>query len=87
MLAPPAASGLATLLAEALAVGAAWTCWRRSRSMRGLRLRRPVSLGEVASCAREGAPLGALDAAETGDMAGAITGGRRAGWRGAAAPV
>ena len=83
MLAPPAASGLATLLAEALAVGAAWTCWRRSRSMRGLRLRRPVSLGEVASCAREGAPLGALDAAETG----AITGGRRAGLRGAAAPV
>jgi MATE family multidrug resistance protein len=37
--------------------------------MRRLRLRRAVSLREVGSCAREGAPLGALNVAETGAMA------------------
>ncbi len=67
-----AGAGLATLLAESLAVGAAWTYWSRARSMRRLRLRRPVCRREVVSCFLEGAPLGALNLAETGAMA-AIT--------------
>lgn len=64
-----AGAGLATLLAESLAVLAAWAYWGRSRTMRRLRLRRRVSGREIAACAREGAPLGALNVAETGAMA------------------
>ncbi|WP_281281950.1 MATE family efflux transporter [Rubellimicrobium roseum] len=62
-------AGLATLLAETLAAAVAWAYWRRARAMRRLRLRRPVLATEVASCAREGAPLGLLNMAETGAMA------------------
>jgi MATE family multidrug resistance protein len=62
-------AGLATLLAESLAALGAWAYWRRARSMRRLRLRRRMAWSEVASCAREGAPLGALNVAETGAMA------------------
>lgn len=64
-----AGASLATLLAELVAAGAAWAYWSRARAMRRLRLRRRVALREVASCLREGAPLGALNVAETGAMA------------------
>lgn len=64
-----AGAGLASLLSEALALGAAWAYWSRARSMRRLRLRRPLLVREIGSCAREGAPLGALNVAETGAMA------------------
>jgi len=62
-------AGLATFLAETLAFTAAWATWTRSRAMRRMRLRRRVSAAEVAACAREGAPLGVLNMAETGAMA------------------
>ena len=64
-----AGAGLATLLGEALALAAAWAYWSHARSMRRLRLRRAVAAREIASCAWEGAPLGALNVAETGAMA------------------
>lgn len=67
-----AGAGPATLLGEGLALGAAWAYWSRARTMRRLRLRRPVAAREIVSCAWEGAPLGALNVAETGAMA-AIT--------------
>lgn len=62
-------AGLATLLAECLALGVAWAVWSRSRTLRRLRLRRRLAAAEIASCAREGAPLGVLNVAETGAMA------------------
>jgi multidrug resistance protein, MATE family len=62
-------AGIASLAAEALALLAAWTWWRRARSMRRLRLRRSLSGAEIASVAREGAPLGLMYVAETGAMA------------------
>lgn len=64
-----AGAGLATLLAETLALAAAWATWSRLPSLRRLRLRRPLSGAEMGSCAREGAPLGLLNMAETGAMA------------------
>lgn len=62
-------AGLATLLAECLALAVAWAYWARSRGLRRLRLRRPLAPREIAACAREGAPLGVLNVAETGAMA------------------
>jgi MATE family multidrug resistance protein len=62
-------AGVATLVAEGLAVLAAWGFWARARSMRRLRLRARVSGAEIASVAREGAPLGLMYVAETGAMA------------------
>lgn len=62
-------AGIATLAAETLALAAAWGFWQRGRSMRRLRLRTPVSGAEIASVAREGAPLGLMYVAETGAMA------------------
>jgi multidrug resistance protein, MATE family len=62
-------AGIASLAAETLALAAAWTYWRKARSMRRLRLRRTLSGGEIASVAREGAPLGLMYIAETGAMA------------------
>jgi MATE family multidrug resistance protein len=62
-------AGIASLVAEALALLAAWAFWRRARSMRRLRLRAVLSQAEMASVAREGAPLGLMYVAETGAMA------------------
>jgi MATE family multidrug resistance protein len=62
-------AGVASLVAEALALGSAWAFWRRARSMRRLRLRAGLSGAEIASVAREGAPLGLMYVAETGAMA------------------
>jgi MATE family multidrug resistance protein len=62
-------AGIASLTAEALALLAAWAYWRQAPSMRRLRLRRGLSGAEIASVAREGAPLGLMYIAETGAMA------------------
>lgn len=62
-------AGIATFTAETLAFLVALAFWARARSMRRLRLRRPMSGADVASTAREGAPLGAMYVAETGAMA------------------
>jgi MATE family multidrug resistance protein len=62
-------AGLATLLAETLALAAAWALWRFGRSTRRLRLRRGLDAAEIGAALREGAPLGALYVAETGAMA------------------
>jgi MATE family multidrug resistance protein len=62
-------AGIASFVAETLALLAAWGYWRRARSMRRLRLRRDLSGAEIASVAREGAPLGLMYIAETGAMA------------------
>lgn len=62
-------AGIASLVAESLALLAAWAFWRRARSMRRLRLRAALSGAEMAGVAREGAPLGLMYIAETGAMA------------------
>jgi MATE family multidrug resistance protein len=62
-------AGIASIAAEALALAAAWTYWQTASSMRRLRLRRGLSRAEIASVAREGAPLGLMYVAETGAMA------------------
>ena len=62
-------AGIASLVAEGLALAAAWAFWRRARSMRRLRLRAGISGAEMVSVAREGAPLGLMYVAETGAMA------------------
>lgn len=62
-------AGVASFLAETVALAVAWTFWARADSTRRLRLRRALQRGEMLSAAREGAPLGALYVAETGSMA------------------
>jgi len=62
-------AGIGSLVAEALALLSAWAFWRRAKSMRRLRLRAALSKAEMASVAREGAPLGLMYVAETGAMA------------------
>lgn len=65
-------AGLASLLAESLALVAAWAWWRRARSLRRLRLRRPLQSREIRDTFREGAPLGLLYVTETVAMAAAV---------------
>jgi MATE family multidrug resistance protein len=65
-------AGVASLVAEAVALGLAWLFWSTAPSMRRLRLRRALSLSDMSASAREGAPLGALYVAETGAMAVAV---------------
>lgn len=62
-------AGIASFTAEALALAAAWAFWQRARSTRRLRLRARVNRADIASVAREGAPLGLMYVAETGAMA------------------
>jgi MATE family multidrug resistance protein len=62
-------AGIASLVAETLALAAAWIFWLRARSMRRLRVRAVLSKAEMVSVAREGAPLGLMYVAETGAMA------------------
>ncbi len=62
-------AGIASLVAETLALAAAWIFWLRARSMRLLRVRAVLSKAEMVSVAREGAPLGLMYVAETGAMA------------------
>jgi MATE family multidrug resistance protein len=58
-------AGLAALIAETLALLAAWTWWKVAASQRRLRLRRKVDMTEIKITAVEGAPLGAMYAIET----------------------
>ena len=58
-------AGLASFLAEAMALGAALLWWRYANSMRRLRLRRSVNRREIGLTLREGAPLGAMYLVET----------------------
>lgn len=62
-------AGIASLVAESLALAAAWIYWLNARSMRRLRLRAGLSGAVILSVAREGAPLGLMYVAETGAMA------------------
>ena len=62
-------AGVASLVAETLALAAAWAWWRLAPATRRLRLRRGLDAGEIVATAREGAPLGALYVAETAAMA------------------
>lgn len=58
-------AGIASFLAEAIALGAAFLWWRHAPSMRRLRLRRAVEGREMGATFREGAPLGAMYVVET----------------------
>jgi MATE family multidrug resistance protein len=62
-------AGLASAMAEALALAVAWVYWQRAPSMRRLRLRRDLSVAEMRATAIEGAPLGLMYLAETGAVA------------------
>lgn len=61
-------AGLASLLAEALALVAAFLWWRFAPSMRRLRLRRVVERREMGATLREGAPLGVMYVIETASV-------------------
>jgi len=61
-------AGLASFLAETLALLAAFGWWRLAPSMRRLRLRRRLDLAEMGATAREGAPLGAMYVVETASV-------------------
>jgi MATE family multidrug resistance protein len=64
-------AGIAALLAESIALLAAWTYWRSAWSMRRLRLRRDVDGNELVETVREGTPLGILYLVETGSVTAA----------------
>lgn len=64
-------AGIAALLAECIALGAALIYWRNAWSTRRLRLRREVDGTELVEAVREGAPLGALYLVETGSVTAA----------------
>jgi MATE family multidrug resistance protein len=61
-------AGVASFLAEGLALGAAFLWWLYAPSMRRLRLRRPVERREIGLTLREGAPLGAMYVVETASV-------------------
>lgn len=61
-------AGVASLLAESLALGAAFLWWLYAPSMRRLRLRRSVEGREMGATLREGAPLGAMYVIETASV-------------------
>lgn len=61
-------AGLASFMAEGLALGAAFLWWGRAPSMRRLRLRRTVDRQEIGRTFREGAPLGAMYVVETASV-------------------
>jgi MATE family multidrug resistance protein len=58
-------AGVASFLAEALALGSAFLWWLHAPSMRRLRLRRTVEGDEMRRTLREGAPLGVMYLIET----------------------
>ncbi len=64
-----AGAGIASALAETIALAVAWGFWARARSMRRLRLRRDLSVADMRATAVEGAPLGLMYLAETGAVA------------------
>ena len=64
-------AGIAALMAESVALAAAWVYWRNAWSTRRLRLRRDVDGNELVETVREGAPLGMLYFIETGSVTAA----------------
>jgi MATE family multidrug resistance protein len=62
-------AGIASLLAEMVALAAAYLYWRRAASTARLRVRGQRKPEDLRSVAREGAPLGLMYIAETGAMA------------------
>ena len=61
-------AGVATLMAEGLALLAAFLWWGYAPSMRRLRLRRALSRQDIAATFREGAPLGAMYVVESASV-------------------
>ncbi|HEX9859384.1 MAG TPA: MATE family efflux transporter, partial [Paracoccaceae bacterium] len=61
-------AGIASVLAEAVALAAAWAFWARARSMRRLRLRRALDWAAIVAAGREGMSLGMLYTFESGAM-------------------
>jgi MATE family multidrug resistance protein len=64
-------AGIAALLAECVALLAAWAYWRNAWSTRRLRLRRDLDGQELVETVREGMPLGLLYLVETGSVTAA----------------
>jgi multidrug resistance protein, MATE family len=62
-------AGLASLLAETIALALAFGLWRFAPSLRRLRLRGTLSWADMRATLRLGAPMGVLYIAETGAMA------------------
>lgn len=61
-------AGLATVMAEGLALLAAFLWWGYAPSMRRLRLRRALSRQDIKATFREGAPLGAMYVVESASV-------------------
>ena len=61
-------AGIASVLAESLALAAALAYWRWAYATRRLRLRRDIGRAEMAATLREGAPLGLLYVVESGSV-------------------
>jgi multidrug resistance protein, MATE family len=62
-------AGVATVVAETIALAVAWAFWQRAPSMRRLRLRRALDWADMQATLKEGAPLGLMYVAETAAMA------------------
>lgn len=61
-------AGIASLLSEALALGAAFLWWLYAPSMRRLRIRRTVAVRDMGQTFLEGAPIGAMYIIETASV-------------------
>lgn len=75
-------AGLASLLAEGVALTAVWLYWRRARSMAAFRQRAALSVKTMAQQFREGWPVAV---AYTGEAGAYALAGLMLGWFGAAA--
>lgn len=62
-------AGVASVLAETVALGLAWGLWARARSLRRMRIRARLSFASIRATAVEGAPLGFMYLVETGAVA------------------
>lgn len=62
-------AGVASVLAEAVALALAWMIWAYAPSLRRMRIRAPFSLDSIRKTAMEGAPLGVMYLVETGAVA------------------
>jgi MATE family multidrug resistance protein len=62
-------AGIATVLAQVIALAVAWVVWRRAASLRRLRVRMPVRRSDILATVREGLPMGLMYLAETGAVA------------------
>jgi MATE family multidrug resistance protein len=62
-------AGIATVLAQVIALVVAWAVWRRAASLRRLRVRTPIRRSDILATFREGLPMGLMYLAETGAVA------------------